>query len=330
MAASRFWDVSTAFADPVTVAMLGVIAGLFVVAPFGIVATGHGCEPALARELWSRTRSWAVIALVVLVPITLGPGWTILGFTVLAIACYREFARATGLFRERLTSACVAIGILLVAFAAFDAWYGFFLALAPLGMVLVAAATIPLDRPSGYIQRTALGIFGFVLFGPALLHLAYLANATHYRPLLLLILIAVGLNDVFAFVVGKAIGGAKLVPATSPNKTVSGALGAVVLTTAVVTLAAGPVFAGTGMAGLAARIGLGLVIAVVGQAGDLMLSSIKRDLGIKDTGAVIPGHGGVLDRCNSLLLVAPAAFHYLKAMDGLDLGGAVRVVTGGG
>jgi phosphatidate cytidylyltransferase len=216
-----------------------------------------------------------------------------------------------------------------VGFAALDAWYGFFLAMAPLGVVLVAAATIPLDRPAGYIQRTALGIFAFLLFGSGLLHLAYLANAVDYRPVLLLILIAVGLNDVFAFVVGKAIGGVKLVPATSPNKTAAGAIGAVVLTTAAVTLAAGPIFADTGMAGVVPRLGLGLVIAVVGQAGDLMLSSIKRDLGIKDTGTAIPGHGGLLDRCNSLLLVAPAAFHYLKVMQGIDIGRVARIVTGG-
>jgi phosphatidate cytidylyltransferase len=58
-----------------------------------------------------------------------------------------------------------------------------------------------------------------------------------------------------------------------------------------------------------------------------MLSSIKRDLGIKDTGVVIPGHGGLLDRCNSLLIVAPAAFHYVRFFEGFDLDLPIRMLT---
>jgi phosphatidate cytidylyltransferase len=66
---------------------------------------------------------------------------------------------------------------------------------------------------------------------------------------------------------------------------------------------------------------------VFGQLGDLMLSSIKRDLGIKDVGAVIPGHGGILDRANSLLLVAPAVFHYVGYFRGFGLDRPVRLFT---
>jgi phosphatidate cytidylyltransferase len=62
---------------------------------------------------------------------------------------------------------------------------------------------------------------------------------------------------------------------------------------------------------------LGASLAVVGTLGDLTLSSIKRDLGIKDMGDVIPGHGGVLDRCNSLLFTAPVFFHYVAYANGL-------------
>ncbi|MGI9113598.1 MAG: phosphatidate cytidylyltransferase [Chthoniobacterales bacterium] len=58
-------------------------------------------------------------------------------------------------------------------------------------------------------------------------------------------------------------------------------------------------------------IGLGVIVSVAGQFGDLMVSSIKRDIGIKDMSAAIPGHGGLLDRFDSLLLVAPAVFHYV-------------------
>lgn len=73
---------------------------------------------------------------------------------------------------------------------------------------------------------------------------------------------------------------------------------------------------------------LGLLVGVAAQAGDLVLSSIKRDIGIKDIGAALPGHGGVLDRFNSLLLVAPAAFHLIQYFVGFGGGQPTRLITG--
>jgi phosphatidate cytidylyltransferase len=328
MTAARFWDWGSAFGHPATVGIVAVLAAVLALAPLLIPAARRRRADG-GRELRRRWRSWLVIAFLVLVPILAGPGWTILGATILGLSCYAEFARATGHFRERLTSATVVVGILATGFAALDAWYGFFLALPPLGAALIAGATILEDRPTGYIQRVGLGVFGFLLFGTAIGHLAFLANHADWRPVLLLVLVAVGLNDVFAFVVGRLVGRGKLLPATSPNKTVAGALGALVLTTALVALAGGPVFAGTGMEPLPHRILLGVLVAVLGQAGDLMLSSIKRDLGIKDTGVLIPGHGGLLDRCNSLLLVAPGAYHLARFLGGLGEASAPRLITGG-
>ena len=136
------------------------------------------------------------------------------------------------------------------------------------------------------------------------------------------------INDVFAFTAGKLIGGPKLLPATSPNKTVSGALGALVGTTLLVAFIAAPVFRGTAMDRWFLLLGLGAIVSFAGQAGDLMLSSIKRDLGIKDMGAAIPGHGGLLDRFNSLLLVAPATFHYVGYYVGFGLDQPSRLYTG--
>ena len=76
---------------------------------------------------------------------------------------------------------------------------------------------------------------------------------------------------------------------------------------------------------------LGALLSVLGQCGDLVVSSIKRDLGIKDMSSVIPGHGGLLDRFDSLLLVAPVIFHYINYFKTDGIGGdqAVRILSGG-
>ena len=222
----------------------------------------------------------------------------------------------------------VALGILFVNFAALDHWYGFFVALFPLTVGVLAIVSLPLDRPEGYIQRTGLAVLGYILFGAGLAHLGYMANDRYYRPLVLLLLTAVAINDVFAFTAGKLLGGPKLLPSTSPNKTVSGALGALCGTTVLVACVGWPIFHGTPMENPGLLVLLGVIVSFAGQAGDLMLSSIKRDLGIKDMGAVIPGHGGLLDRFNSLLLVAPAVFHYVGYLVGFGLDQPTRLITG--
>ena len=182
----------------------------------------------------------------------------------------------------------------------------------------------------------ALGAFGFLLFGTALGHLGYLANDERYRPLVILIVLAVEMNDAFAFVCGKALGQRQLVPNTSPNKTAEGALGALLLTTALVVGVGWFIYTAEyrdthGIsAGKELRylILLGIIVSAVGQVGDLVLSSIKRDLGIKDFGTLIPGHGGLLDRFDSLILVAPAVFHFTNYVAGIGLHEPTNIFSG--
>ena len=166
-----------------------------------------------------------MVPLIVL-PVLLGAAWAILAVAVLSLLCYREFARATGLFREKIMSAVVVLGTLAVTFSVADHWYNLFVALTPITLAILAAVATALDRPSGYIQRVALSIFAFLLFGSCLGHLGYMANDTRFRSLILLVIFSVQLNDVFAYIVGKSLGGPKLAPRTSPNKTIAGSLGA--------------------------------------------------------------------------------------------------------
>jgi phosphatidate cytidylyltransferase len=292
-------------------------------------ATGRTSDK-LHDELVKRVVSWAVIAPLLLVPVLLGAAWTILAVAILSVLCYREFARATGFFRYRSLSIVVVLGIFATTFAIADHWYGLFVAIPPLTIVLLAMVAILRDEPRGYTQRVGLGIIGFLLFGHCLGHLGYMANDADFRPIVMLIILTVELNDVFAYITGKTFGHRKITPHTSPNKTLGGALGALVLTTALVSGVGHFVFAGSGVDTPAKLIGLGLIVSVAGQFGDLMVSSIKRDIGIKDMGASIPGHGGLLDRFDSMLLVAPAVFHYIGFFRGFGLEQPTRIFTGGG
>ncbi len=305
------WD--HAFDHPVSVWIVAAVGAMLLVTPLILIGMGAAGKltDSSRKELWTRYLSWLVLVPLMGGPVLLGAAWTIAGVGVLSLLCYREFARATGLFRERLVSAVVVVGILLVTLSVADHWYDFFVALFPLTVVLIAAVAIVEDRPRGYIQRTALGVFAFAFFGSCYGHLGYFANDAAYRPLVLMLLLTVELNDVFAYISGRLFGRRKLAPNTSPRKTWAGSIGAVVLTTPLVAVLGHYVLRGTPTDHWLHLTALGLIVSVGGQFGDLMLSSIKRDVGIKDFAATFPGHGGLLDRFDSLILVAPAVFHYV-------------------
>ena len=278
-------------------------------------ATGK-LSPELRADLWTRYKSWLVIAPLMVVPLLLGRLFAILGVAVLGAMCYREFARVIGLFRHRAVSGIVSLGGVLITFAIADQWYGFFNALTSLLVCAIVIVALLADNPKGYIQRVALGIFCFLLFGVCLGHFSYLANDPLGAPLQLAIVLCVELNDIFAYCTGKAFGRRKLSPQTSPKKTIGGALGALVLTTALFATLAHFIFAGGALDRPVHLIALGVLLSLTGQCGDLVMSSIKRDLGIKDMAATIPGHGGLLDRFDSLLFVGPALFHYIRYFRG--------------
>ena len=327
----RLWGWNHAVEAPLVRGFLMGLGVLLVTVPLAICLlqmTGK-LDPQRRRELWARYLSWLVFIPLMVGPILLGAAVTIAAIALMSLVCYREFARATGMFRQPAISALVVLGILALTFAVADNWYGFFVAITPLMIVVIAAVAICSDQPKGYIQRVALGVFAFLLFGVCFGHLAYFANDTNFRPMLVWLILCVEFNDVFAYIVGKTLGRKKLAPNTSPNKTIAGAVGALVLTTLLAASLGAIVFAGTAVSGPLKLLILGVIVSVAGQLGDLTLSSIKRDLGIKDWAATFPGHGGLLDRFNSLLFAAPAVFHYVGYLQGVGLNQASRIITGG-
>ena len=313
----RLFGIDRAFAHPATGILLAAIGIMLLVGLVTILVVVRHLDAERKKELWQRYIGWLVFVPLVAGPMLAGAFWAILVVALLSIFCYREYARATGLFREKLISFLVIVSILAVQFTVLDNWYLLFVALFPLGIGGIASLAILQDRPKGYIQRVALGTFAFALFGSCLGHLGFLANDVNYRPILIFVLAAVGLNDVGAFVTGRLVGGRKLCVNTSPNKTVAGAIGALVLTVLFVVPAGKLVFEGTELGDWSRLVLFGLALSVSCQFGDLMLSSIKRDLGLKDMDVLIPGHGGLLDRFDSLILVAPVAFHAINYFIGV-------------
>lgn len=116
------------------------------------------------------------------------------------------------------------------------------------------------------------------------------------------------IGETAAYFVGSLLGRRKLAPAISPKKTVEGALAQLVISP-LAALAAQPLLGSTLTA--AEAVGLGLVLGVVGQVGDLVESALKRSAGAKDAGQLIPGHGGILDRLDGLLFNTPVLFYYV-------------------
>ena len=139
-------------------------------------------------------------------------------------------------------------------------------------------------------------------------HVTFLANADRAYGYLLYLIFAVELNDVAAFTCGKLFGRHPLRSNISPKKTWEGSLGALAVSLALPWLMrfSFPHFSAVEL------VLTGLIVGIAGQLGDLSISVIKRNLGIKDMGAVLEGHGGILDRVDSLIYVAPLFFHMVR------------------
>jgi phosphatidate cytidylyltransferase len=332
---NRLFGWREAFEEPfvlwstVGVVIVLVLSGLIIQVLYRKKAVGQKTY----EELFLRWRSWLVLTVFMIVPILLGAAWTILAVMLLSLAVFSEYSRATGLFRDKLVSAVVVLCIFALSLAAFDHWERLYFALAPFSLGLIVVSGLIADRPDGYIQRVALGSLGFLMFGYSLGYLGLISNDPNYRPILFFIFITVELNDVFAYCVGRLFGRHKLAPVTSPAKTIEGAYGAIFLTTCLAIVLGKIVFRGTAVDDIQFLIGLGLVISVLGHLGDLVISSIKRDVGIKDIGGILPGMGGLLDRFDSMVLVLPVVYHSMALVMGEEnwLGSAevIRIFTGG-
>ncbi|MFQ5895321.1 MAG: phosphatidate cytidylyltransferase [Nitrospinota bacterium] len=182
--------------------------------------------------------------------------------------------------------------------------WGLVLALPAALLVSLGAGAAPRERLLGF----ALGLWGLLAVGWTLAHLAPLRALPQGRSLVLFLCLAVWGGDTGAFYAGRLLGRRPLAPLLSPRKTAEGALGG--LLASALGGALGAWAFGLWGAGAGALLGLGL--GALGQLGDLAESLLKRAAGVKESGSLVPGHGGTLDRVDSLLFAAPAFYHVAR------------------
>lgn len=160
------------------------------------------------------------------------------------------------------------------------------------------------------IIEAALTILGMVYIPCMFSNIIFLQNGINGKALVWLPFLTAWLSDTFAYFTGITFGKNKLYPKISPNKTIEGSLGGIVGSTTS-SLIAGIIFNNLGFSMPIIHYGIiGVLSGVMGQIGDLFASSIKRFCKVKDYGNIIPGHGGILDRFDSILFTAPTVYFY--------------------
>lgn len=296
----------------VIVIILGVL--LLFTAIFGIWALLRPNNK--PKEMIARTRSWWFMALVFISATLIHPIVTFIAFALLSFMALRELTSISkNLPKEDLP--VVMFGYLCIPIQYYFAYignYNLFLIFIPLLMhIFIPFVLVIRGRIEGISASMSVIPTHLMLVVFAISHLAYFLSLPPIegfnaggRGMLLFIVFITEINDVLQFVWGKLLGKRKILPKVSPNKTWEGFIGGM-LSTVVISYFLRFL---TPMGELESIIA-GFIIAGTGFIGDVTVSAIKRDLGIKDTGNLIPGHGGMMDRIDSLAFTAPIFFHLM-------------------
>ncbi len=268
------------------------------------------------RDLVLRIRGWWGILAVSTAALLLGRSAVLCFLAFVSFQALKEFFSAV-LTRsaDRYVVLCAYLAIVPQFYFASSMNYGLFLTFIPVALPLLLLSCMAASQATdGFIAAAATIQWGLTLCVFALSHLAFLyvlpagpgSRAAGGPGLLLFLVFLTQWNDISQYVVGRIAGRHKLLPRISPNKTWEGLAGGILSTTLAALLLAPHLTPFTPRQSAIA----GLLLSIVGFLGDATISAIKRDAGVKDMGALIPGHGGVLDRVDSLLFTAPLFFHW--------------------
>jgi len=301
--------ISNPLANPLFVPTLSVLASVLAIGLLGVlVAERHNLRRLHRSVLLQRWLVWACIAALYSLAVLSGSLALLVLLTALVVQAVREYGTLVGLpplYRAVLLGAAVVMGPLAVWQPA--AFFGV------LPLLLIAATLQPLltQDVHGGMRWLALAALGFAYLPLLLGHMLLIDVWLPGGPGLLLVVgLAIALSDVGAFTAGKGFGRHRLSPLISPNKTWEGAAGNVIgaaIGVGVMHFALPP--------GLppGVTLALPLVVAVGCVWGDLIESLLKREFGTKDAGTWLPGFGGLLDRIDSLIVVAPLSYYLVRA-----------------
>ncbi|WP_020503362.1 phosphatidate cytidylyltransferase [Lamprocystis purpurea] len=306
--------------DPEMLLLLGGIGGLLTLSSLIGWALDRRVREAPARlviaNLNARIRSWWIMTAVFVAALATGGIGSVILFALTSFIALREFITLTPTHRADHRTLFWAFFIfapvqyLLVGIQ----WYGLFAIFIPVyAFLFIPLRSALAGDTEDFLARTAKIQWGLMIavycvsHAPALLMLEIPGYQGEGAKLLLYLIIVVQLSDVLQYVFGKTLGKHRIVPRLSPNKTWEGTVGGIVAATLVGTL----LWWVTPFTPWAAAV-IALLICLTGFAGGLVMSAIKRDRGVKDFGTLIEGHGGILDRIDSLCFAAPVFFHVVR------------------
>lgn len=254
--------------------------------------------------LKQRIVTGVIAGLVFITLLVLGGYWYAGLIVLLSIIGYREYMQMNGFTKYKLTAAVGLISLLYLTMP----WETFggslpvsSTAIIWLTMFVLLFITVA-SKNTITIDQVSVILLGVIYIGFGFNYMIAIRLAEHGLFWSIVVFVCIWASDSGAYFVGSKMGKHPLWPQISPKKSIEGAIGGVVIS---MIVALGFAWYAPDMLGLGKALVLGFVIAVVGQVGDLIQSAYKRVKGIKDTGTLLPGHGGVLDRMDSWLIVFP-------------------------
>lgn len=263
------------------------------------------------REILRRSLTGAVYIILLLSVVFLSSDAFDFLFMGFGLACLNEYKKLVGLEKRYIYMAYLALWWAYIYFIS-DMRTIYLLLICTLvtNLMLLYYLFSKKEKLFNTFQKFIIGLF-YVGGGCIFLTMIPYTNDDFIKFLIIGIFILIWINDSFAYIVGRLVGRTKLFPRVSPKKTVEGALGGLVfaLGTAYFLAKYEPIITATQWVLLAG------VIVVAGSLGDLVESKLKRTAGVKDSGAILPGHGGMLDRLDSLIFAAPFAYLTLNLFE---------------
>jgi len=255
-----------------------------------------------------------VLSAVVLLAVLIGtvwflpPGWTLGIAGIVAVLGFLEYATIAAALGAHVPRVVGSVAVLAACVAA--AIPGLPLEVVLMSAVLVVGAlAVAAGHPGPAVLRDTAAVLLPVLYIGLPLGAVAAIRAIGGRTAILVLLVIIVVSDSAQYYTGRMLGRRKLAPAISPKKTIEGAIGGMIFGTAATIIVGRLVFVAT-PPGLLAL--LGATIVALGIVGDLFESLLKRSAGVKDSSALIPGHGGVLDRIDSWLFAAPAYYVFVR------------------